>query len=326
MHEFLGFSRKKARNHHACARAPRFSRRKDTNSWVFLEKRHEIITTRLSRETSTNTPPCGKMQFVIVSSPADNLRNVLAAAGLLEGALARSLVFRTKSMKSEKHACFNSHAAPDADTGLARWNSHVLVDAAPMMPMMLAQEASIIDIIGVPFLLPKPPAPRSSLKPCWPALRVGPACKMAPARMLMMLSWRAAWNAQKPSLCWGFPTKTPVFGTLARCAAPRRPGEKRRSHEARSAALCARPLLLRSRPFVARALAGHQKGRACAARFKSLRLRPPTPEAYGKTADFGTLCIPAISQRLDPSAALLSSTDRIQLAALNVMLTPCPVP
>ena len=25
-----------------------------------------------------------------------------------------------------------------------------------MMPMMLAQEASIIDIIGVPFLLPKP--------------------------------------------------------------------------------------------------------------------------------------------------------------------------
>ena len=27
------------------------------------------------------------MQFVIVSSPADNLRNVLAAAGLLEGAL-----------------------------------------------------------------------------------------------------------------------------------------------------------------------------------------------------------------------------------------------
>ena len=41
--------------------------------------------------------------------------------------------------------------------------------------------------------------------------------------------------------------------------------------------------------------------------FKSLRLRPPTPEAYGKTADFGTLCIPGSSQRLDPSAALLSS-------------------
>ena len=30
------------------------------------------------------------------------------------------------------------------------------VDEALMMPMMLAQEASIIDIIGVPFLLPKP--------------------------------------------------------------------------------------------------------------------------------------------------------------------------
>ena len=59
---------------------------------------------------------------------------------------------------------------------------------------------------------------------------------------------------------------------------------------------------------------------------KSLRLRPPTPEAYGKTADFGTLCIPGSSQRLDPSAALLSSSDRSQLAALNVMLTPCPVP
>ena len=60
--------------------------------------------------------------------------------------------------------------------------------------------------------------------------------------------------------------------------------------------------------------------------FKSLRLRPPTPEAYGKTADFGTLCIPGSSQRLDTSAALLSSSDRSRLAALNVMLTPCPVP
>ena len=60
--------------------------------------------------------------------------------------------------------------------------------------------------------------------------------------------------------------------------------------------------------------------------FKSLQLRPPTPEAYGKTADFGTLCIRGSSQRLDPSAALLSSSDRSRLAALNVMLTPCPVP
>ena len=60
--------------------------------------------------------------------------------------------------------------------------------------------------------------------------------------------------------------------------------------------------------------------------FKSLRLRPPTPEAYGKTADFGTLCVPGSSQRLDPSAALLSSSNRSRLAALNVMLTPCPVP
>ena len=53
--------------------------------------------------------------------------------------------------------------------------------------------------------------------------------------------------------------------------------------------------------------------------FKSL------PEAYGRTADFGTLCITGSSQRLDPSAALLSSSDRSRLAALNVMLTPCPV-
>ena len=50
------------------------------------------------------------------------------------------------------------------------------------------------------------------------------------------------------------------------------------------------------------------------------------PKAYGKTADFGTLCIPGSSQRRDPSAALLSSSDRSRLAALNVMLTPCPVP
>ena len=77
-----------------------------------------------------------------------------------------------------------------------------------------------------------------------------------------MLSRRAAWNTQKPSLCWGFPTNTRVSWTLARCAAPRRPGEKRRSHEARSAALTPALLLLRSRPFMAGALAGHQKGRA----------------------------------------------------------------
>ena len=32
------------------------------------------------------------------------------------------------------------------------------------------------------------------------------------------------------------------------------------------------------------------------------------------------------SQRLDPSAALLSLSERSRLAALNVMLTPCPVP
>ena len=35
--------------------------------------------------------------------------------------------------------------------------------------------------------------------------------------------------------------------------------------------------------------------------FKSLRLRPPTPEAYGKTADFGTLCIPAVRSDLTPA-------------------------
>ena len=116
------------------------------------------------------------------------------------------------------------------------------------MPMMLAQEASIIDIIGVPFLLPKPSGAMLVFEAVLAGARVGPARKMAPARMLMMLSRRAAWNAPKASLCRGFPTKARVFGTLARCAAPRRPGEKRRSHEARSAALCARPLLLRSRP------------------------------------------------------------------------------
>ena len=59
---------------------------------------------------------------------------------------------------------------------------------------------------------------------------------------------------------------------------------------------------------------------------KSLQLRPQTPEAYDKTAEFGTLCIPGSLQRLVSSAALLSSSDRSRLAALNVMLTPCPVP
>ena len=102
-----------------------------------------------------------------------------------------------------------------------------------MMPMMLAQEASIIDIIGVPFLLPKPSGAVLVSEAVLAGAPIGPACKMAPARMLMILSRRAAWNAQKPSLCWGFPTKTRVFGTLA--------------------ALCACPLLLRSRPFMAAA-------------------------------------------------------------------------
>ena len=41
--------------------------------------------------------------------------------------------------------------------------------------------------------------------------------------------------------------------------------------------------------------------------FKSLRLRPPTPEAYGKTADVGTLCIPGSSQRRCPRATAAGS-------------------
>ena len=44
--------------------------------------------------------------------------------------------------------------------------------------------------------------------------------------------------------------------------------------------------------------------------FKSLRLRPPTPEAYGKTADFGTLCIPGSSQRRDRPEALQPAVDK----------------
>ena len=60
--------------------------------------------------------------------------------------------------------------------------------------------------------------------------------------------------------------------------------------------------------------------------FKSLRLRPPTLEAYGKVTDFGTLYIPGNLHRLDPNAALLSSSERSRLVALNIMLTPCPVP
>ena len=68
--------------------------------------------------SSPSQPPEGAC---CASSPADNLRNVLAAAGLLEAALARSLVFRTKNMKSEKHVCFNSH---------------VVVDATPRMPIL----------------------------------------------------------------------------------------------------------------------------------------------------------------------------------------------
>ena len=127
--------------------------------------------------------------------------------------------------------------------------------------------------LGFRFSSPSPPAPCSSLKPCWPALCVGLACKMAPPRMLMMLSRRAAWRAQKPSLCWDFLTKTRVFGTLARCAAPRRPGD---GGTVRPPVAAAQQAIYGSSP------SGPSEGACCAARFKSLRLRPPTPEAYGK--------------------------------------------
>ena len=62
--------------------------------------------------------------------------------------------------------------------------------------------------------------------------------------------------------------------------------------------------------------------------FKSLRLRPPTPEAYGKTADFGTLCIPGSSQRLDPSAAAVAPACCIECHAdsLSCPLTQLYIP
>ena len=142
------------------------------------------------------------------------------------------------------------------------------------MPMMLAQEASIIDIIGVPFLLPKF---------CGAVLVFEAVLAGAPHRACVQNgACKDAHDAltegglerSKTLPVLGFPYENAFLGR-SRAALP---GEKRRSHEARSAALCARSLLLR-RPFMARALAGHQKGRACAARFKSLRLRPPTPTA-----------------------------------------------
>ena len=92
-----------------------------------------------------------------------------------------------------------------------------------MMPMMLAQEASIIDIIRVPFLLPKP----SGTVLVFEAVLAGAprrACVQNGACKDAHDALTEAWNAQKPSLCWGFPMRTRVFGTLARYAAPRRPG------------------------------------------------------------------------------------------------------
>ena len=91
-----------------------------------------------------------------------------------------------------------------------------------MMPMMLAQEASIIDIIRVPFLLPKPSgavlvfeamlagAPRDS------CMQNG-TCKGAHDALTSKI--------QNPSLRWGFPTKARVFGKLARAAEARKETE-----------------------------------------------------------------------------------------------------
>ena len=123
------------------------------------------------------------------------------------------------------------------------------------MPMMLAQEASIIDIIGVPFLLPKP----SGAVLVFEAVLAGAprracvqngACKDAHDAFT-----EGGLERSKALPVLGFPCQNARFWEAREAAR----GE---THEARSAALCARPLLLRSRPFMARALAGHQKGRA----------------------------------------------------------------
>ena len=87
----------------------------------------------------------------------------------------------------------------------------------------------------------------------------------------------------------GFPYENACFWdarTLRCCEAA---GGKRRSHEARSAALCARPLLLRSRPFMARALAGHQNGRAAL----------PDLMAAGNAADLWSMCAAAGSHAVE---------------------------
>ena len=108
------------------------------------------------------------------------------------------------------------------------------VDEALMMPMMLAQEASIIDIIGVPLLLPKP---SGAVLVFQAVLASAPReAGAARSRVLMMLSRRAAWKTQNPSL---FPCESARFWQ----AAPA-------------------PFLLRSRPSMALSPGGPPEGRA----------------------------------------------------------------
>ena len=120
-----------------------------------------------------------------------------------------------------------------------------------MMPMMLAQEASIIDIIGVPFLLPKP----SGAVLVFEAALAGAlhracmqngACEDAHDALT-----ENSLERSKTLPVLGFPYENARFWDARVLRCPEAAPEKRRSHEARSAALCARPLLLRSRPFMA---------------------------------------------------------------------------
>ena len=117
------------------------------------------------------------------------------------------------------------------------------------MPMMLAQEASIIDIIGVPFLLPKPSgavlvfeavlagAPRR-------ACMQNGACKDAHDALT-----EGGLERSKTLPVLGFPCENARFWD-ARALRCRGDAGRNGGHMKRGRRHC--------RPFMARALAGHQ--------------------------------------------------------------------